>query len=69
MLLMAGIFIDLPQPDMEIDAVPQGPAQDPQKPPLRNEEVFATHHRHSDFDMAALVRDRTRALQFFRWHE
>ena len=70
-VLYNGIFIDLPHPDMEIDedAVPRGPPQDPHKPPLRDEEVFATHHRHSDFDMATLVRDRTRALQFFRWHE
>jgi hypothetical protein len=63
-------FIDVPPPDMEIDedALLRGPPQDPHKPPLSDEEVFATHHRHSDFDMATLVRDRTRALQFFRWH-
>ena len=51
------------------DAILRGPPQDPHnKPPLSDEEVFATHHRHSDFDMAKLIRDRTRALQFFRWH-
>ncbi|KAH7868668.1 uncharacterized protein C8R40DRAFT_1177508 [Lentinula edodes] len=70
--LPAGVFIDVPRPDMEIDedvVLPQGPPQDPRQPQLRDEEVFATHHRHSDFDMATLVRDRARALQFFRWHE
>ena len=68
---ISGIFIDLPPPDMEIDedAILRGPPQDPHKLPLSDEEVFATHHRHSDFDLATLVRDRTRALQFFRWHE
>lgn len=29
---------------------------------------MATHHRNSDFDRATLVRDRAKALQFFRWH-
>jgi hypothetical protein len=67
----AGLFIDVPHPDMEIDKgiLPQGPPQDPHQPPLRDEEVFATHHRHSDFDMVTLVQDRGRALQFFRWQE
>jgi hypothetical protein len=67
--LPVGMFI--PPPDMEIDedAFLQGPPQDPHKPPLSDEEVFATHHRNSDFDMVTLDRDRTRALQFFRWHE
>ncbi|KIK59494.1 hypothetical protein GYMLUDRAFT_60064 [Collybiopsis luxurians FD-317 M1] len=70
--LPAGIFIDVPHPDMEIDEdviLPQGPPQDPHQPPFGDEEVFATHYRHSDFDMPTLVRDRARALQFFRWHE
>ncbi|KAJ3873483.1 hypothetical protein F5051DRAFT_419141 [Lentinula edodes] len=70
--LPAGVFIDVPRPDMEIDedvVLPQGPPQDPRQPLLGDEEVFATRHRHSDFDMATLVRDRARALQFFRWHE
>ena len=66
-----GIFIEVPQPNMEFDedVLPRGPPQDPHRPLLRDEEVFATHHRHSDFDMASLVRDRARAFQFFRWHE
>lgn len=70
--LPAGLFIDVPRPDIEIDedlVLPQGPPQDPHQPPLRDEELFATHCRNSDFDMATLVRDRARALQFFRWHE
>ncbi len=57
---------------MEIDedvVLPQGPPQDPHQSSLGDEEVFATHHRHSGFDMATLVRDRARALQFFHWHE
>ena len=65
-------FIDVPSPDLEIDedvVLPEGPPQDPHQPPLGDEEVFATHRRHSDFDMTTLVRDRARALQFFRWHE
>jgi hypothetical protein len=57
---------------MEVDEellLPEGPPQDPNQPLLPDEHVFATHHRNSDFDSATLVRDRTRALQFFRWHE
>ena len=66
-----GLFTDVPRPDIEIDegVLPQGPPQDPHQPPLRDEEVFMTHHRHSDFDMVTLLRDRARALQFFRWQE
>ncbi|KAG7089546.1 hypothetical protein E1B28_011219 [Marasmius oreades] len=66
------LFIPIYAPDIDIDedlVLPQGPPQDPHQPPHADEEVFATHHRHSDFDMATLVRDRARALQFFRWHE
>ena len=65
-------LIDVPSPDLEIDediVLPEGPTQDPHQPPLADEEVFATHHRHSDFDMATLIRDRARAFQFFRWQE
>jgi hypothetical protein len=57
---------------MEIDedvVLPEGPPQNPHQPLIGDEEVFATHRRHFDFDMATLVRDRARALQFFRWHE
>jgi len=65
----AGLFIDVPRPDMEIDkgVLPQGPPQDPHQHPLRVEEVFSTHYSHSAFDMVTLVQDRVRALQF-RWH-
>ncbi|KAG8816718.1 hypothetical protein FRC18_000857 [Serendipita sp. 400] len=47
----------------------------PEGPPLNLQEdlpdniVFNTHNRHSDFDFATLVRDRKRALQFFRWKD
>ncbi|KAF8351064.1 hypothetical protein F5887DRAFT_1068808 [Amanita rubescens] len=64
----AGRFIDVPSPDMEIDedvVLPEGPPQDPHQPLIGDEEVFATHRRHFDFDLATLVRDRARALQFF----
>jgi hypothetical protein len=57
---------------MEVDEdliLPQGPPHNPDRPLLTDEEVFASHHRHSDFDMATLVRDRPRAPQFFRWHK
>lgn len=70
--LPGGIFIDVPHPDIEVDEdliLPQGPPQDPHQPLLADEEVFAGHHRHSDFDRATLVRDRSRALQFFRWNK
>ncbi|KAJ3489346.1 hypothetical protein NLI96_g2197 [Meripilus lineatus] len=68
--LTPGLFIDVPSPDMEIDedvVLPEGPPQDPYQPLLPDEVVFATHRRHSDFDIATLVRDRAKALQFFRW--
>ncbi|KAI0339220.1 hypothetical protein BDW22DRAFT_1431831 [Trametopsis cervina] len=64
-------FIAQPQPDLEVDEdliLPYGPPLNPNQPLTADEEVFATHHRHSDFDFATLVRDRARALQFFRWH-
>ena len=64
--------LNKPDPHFEIDEdllLPEGPPQDPNRPLLADENVFATHHRHSDFDTATLVRDRARALQFFRWHE
>ncbi|KAJ4470835.1 hypothetical protein J3R30DRAFT_3408103 [Lentinula aciculospora] len=70
--LPGGIFINVPRPDMEIDedfVLPQGPLQDPHEPLLGDEEVFATHHHHSDFDRLMLVQDRPRVLQFFHWHE
>ncbi|KAJ8502890.1 hypothetical protein ONZ45_g11344 [Pleurotus djamor] len=67
-------FISLPEPDHDLGVdedliLPQGPPQDPNAPLLSDETVFATHHRHSDFDRATLVRDKQRALQFFRWRE
>ncbi|CAL1712994.1 unnamed protein product [Somion occarium] len=70
--LPGGEYIAVPPPDIEVDEsliLPEGPPKDPNQPLASDEEVFATHHRHSDFDIATLIRDRARALQFFRWHE
>ncbi|KZT02266.1 uncharacterized protein LAESUDRAFT_815464 [Laetiporus sulphureus 93-53] len=70
--LPSGLYIDMPHPDIEVDQnliLPEGPPKDPNQSLMSDEEVFATHHRHSDFDIETLVRDRARALQFFRWHE
>jgi hypothetical protein len=64
-------YINLPPPTIEVDesmVLPQGPSQDPKQPLLADEQIFTTHRRHSDFDFETLVRDRSRALQFFRWH-
>ncbi|KAF5344184.1 hypothetical protein D9756_011443 [Leucocoprinus leucothites] len=46
------------------DAVilPVGPPQDPGQPLLTDEEVFSTFHRHSDFDLVTLLRDRKQVL-------
>jgi hypothetical protein len=65
-------YINTPDPNMEVDntlILPEGPPQDPNQPLLPDEQIFATYHRHSDFDIETLVRDRARALQFFRWQE
>ncbi|KIM42277.1 hypothetical protein M413DRAFT_130315 [Hebeloma cylindrosporum] len=71
-VLPRGIYIHTPHPDFEIDPnliLPEGPPLDPNQPLPADEKIFATHHRHSDFDHVTLVRDRARALQFFRWKE
>ena len=65
-------YINTPEPILEIDEdliLPEGPPLDPNQPLLADEEIFATHHRHSDFDHVTLLRDRARALQFFHWKE
>lgn len=49
--------------------LPEGPPIDPRQSLLSDEEVFASHQRVSDFDGVTLVRDRSRALQFFRWRQ
>ncbi|KAG6889616.1 hypothetical protein C0995_016142 [Termitomyces sp. Mi166 len=54
-------------PDFEMD-LPHGPSQDPHQPLLGDEQVFTTHHCHSDFDIPTLAQNKARALQFFRWH-
>jgi len=37
----AGLFIDVPRPDMEVDkgVLPPGPPQDPHQPQLRDEQL------------------------------
>ncbi|GJJ06687.1 hypothetical protein Clacol_000882 [Clathrus columnatus] len=62
----------VPPPDIELDEtliLPEGPPKDPAKPLLCDEKLFATHKRHSDFDLPTLMRDRDSAQQFFRWKE
>ena len=49
--------------------LPSGASNDPLISPKSDEEVFAAHHRHSDFDFYSLTHDRAQALQFFRWKE
>ena len=49
------------------ELVVQGPPVDPNQPLIPDEQVFATHHRYSDFDEPTLLNDRARASQFFRW--
>ncbi|KAG8824243.1 hypothetical protein FRC18_010561 [Serendipita sp. 400] len=58
--------------DSEFDddhILPEGPPVNPEEEPPNDKMIFDTHTRHSDFDFATLVRDRERALQFFRWKE
>ena len=71
--LLSGVFLSCFDLDYGIDTdliLPEGPQQDssPQALPT-DETVFATCHRHSDFDIATLVRDPERLSQFFRWKE
>jgi len=47
--------------------LPQGPQQNPDAPLLADETLFPKCLQNWDFDHATLVRDRNRALQFFRW--
>lgn len=65
-------YFNSPEIELEIDETlihPEGPPQDPNSPLLPDEHVFTTCNRNSDFDHATLVRDRERALQFFRWNK
>ncbi|KAG6894545.1 hypothetical protein C0992_005679, partial [Termitomyces sp. T32_za158] len=48
---------------------PEGPVQNPDAPLLSDDDLLATHRRHADFDIPTLLRDKARALQFFRWHD
>ncbi|KAF9486111.1 hypothetical protein BDN70DRAFT_916359 [Pholiota conissans] len=63
------LYINAPKyfPDTAIHL--SGPRLDPNAPLLPDEEVFATHHRHSDFDFVSLICDRARRHQFVRWKE
>jgi len=67
------VFLNRPDVDNGVNTdlvFPEGPQQDPSPEALPTDEtVFATCHRHSDFDIATLVRDPERASQFFRWKE
>ncbi|KAJ3756494.1 hypothetical protein EV360DRAFT_84909 [Lentinula raphanica] len=65
------LLITPPPPDFDFGqdfSNLQGPPQDPGQL-LPDEDLFASHYRHSDFDIVTLVRDPARALQFFRWHK
>lgn len=68
--LPLGIYAVVPQrPKLVRESIiPKGAimAPGPLKP---DDEVFATHHRHSDFDFHTLGWDIDQALQFFRWKQ
>ncbi|KZT63207.1 hypothetical protein DAEQUDRAFT_770806 [Daedalea quercina L-15889] len=69
--LPPGLYLLMADPHYSVDEdliLPEGPPQDPSLPLIPDGDVFATHHRNSDFDRTTLVRDRARALQYFRWH-
>ncbi|KAG6871742.1 hypothetical protein C0995_000569 [Termitomyces sp. Mi166 len=66
--LPGGSWITRPDRDFEF-LLPEGPPQNPDRPMLSDDEVFATHHRHSDFDIPTLLRNKAKALQFFHWHD
>ena len=65
--LPVGVFLscyDSDGVDMNL-VLPEGPQQDPSPQALPTDEtIFATCHRHSDFDIPTLVRD---PKQFLRW--
>ncbi|KAK7678313.1 hypothetical protein QCA50_018661 [Cerrena zonata] len=66
--LPEGIYIDIkPQREVLDKMVPTGVPNNPRISVLPDDEVFATHQSHTDFDYYALTHDRERALQFFRW--
>ena len=71
--LPARVFLNCPDVDNGVDTdlvLPEGPQQDPSPQALPTDQtVFATCHRHSDFDIPTLVRDPERVSQFFRWKE
>ncbi|KJA22724.1 hypothetical protein HYPSUDRAFT_40837 [Hypholoma sublateritium FD-334 SS-4] len=65
-------YFAIPDIEPEIDDTlvhPEGPPQNPATPLLPDEQLFPTCRRNLDFDHATLVRDRERALQFFRWNK
>lgn len=66
--LPEGIYIEIPRrPNAFKLMIPQGVRNSETSPVPSDDEVFATHHRHSDFDLYTLTHDKQRALQFFRW--
>jgi len=71
--LPAKVFLNRPDIDNGVNTdlvFPESLQQDPSLQALPTDEtVFATCHRHSDFDIATSARHPERASQFFRWKE
>lgn len=64
------VYIDIkPRRDTFDIVIPSGVPIDPKTPMQSDEEVFATHHCHTDFDYYSLTHNSERALQFFRWKQ
>ncbi|KAF9485067.1 hypothetical protein BDN70DRAFT_707202 [Pholiota conissans] len=62
-------YVNTPDGESPVEPDLIGPPHDPNAPLIPDEIMFATHHRHSDFDFITLVHDRARVLQFFRWKD
>ncbi|KAF9485064.1 hypothetical protein BDN70DRAFT_989108, partial [Pholiota conissans] len=62
-------YMNIPGLEAPVTQDMVGPWQSPNAPLLSDEQIFLTHHKHSDFDLITLVHDRARALQFFRWKD
>ncbi|KAG8777139.1 hypothetical protein FRC16_004276 [Serendipita sp. 398] len=68
--LMIHSYIPAPDPEHDEDLIlPEGPPIDPQDSLPTDQEILETRFRQSDFDLATLMRDRNRALQFLRWKD
>ncbi|KAJ3571362.1 hypothetical protein NP233_g3805 [Leucocoprinus birnbaumii] len=68
-----GKFLVIPNIHGEYDRTiisPKGPPQNQGPGSLPTDDhVFETCKRYSNFDLTTLIRDRLRAMQFFRWKE